>query len=180
MEDVTRLLTRILHKEGRNLAATAPVTLLGGDRESWFEPEDALQLAVLKILTGRARCREPDRLRAFLVTAIRNELRNRGRSGDARTVDLDDIQLVSGPSPTVDPLLAVELHESMDRAREVLDQELSDRQRDVFLLREWKGLPWAEIASRLGIKEETAKVHGRRARRKLKAWRERSQRSEVG
>jgi len=45
---------------------------------------------------------------------------------------------------------------------------LSPVQRAVFLLREWEGWTFREIAQRMGIKETTARVHHARARARLR------------
>lgn len=54
--------------------------------------------------------------------------------------------------------------------RAVLDavRALSQRQRDVILLRFWFGLSVAEIAHKLSIKEKTVRTHDRRAKARLK------------
>ena len=56
----------------------------------------------------------------------------------------------------------------MDRVRD-LAAELPERQRMVFALRNFEGLPFAEIAARLGCSEESARASEYKALKKIRA-----------
>ena len=56
----------------------------------------------------------------------------------------------------------------MDRVRD-LASELPERQRMVFALRNFEGLPFAEIAARLGCSEESARASEYKALKKIRA-----------
>ena len=56
----------------------------------------------------------------------------------------------------------------LDRVRD-LAAELPERQRMVFALRNFEGLPFAEIAARLGCSEESARASEYKALKKIRA-----------
>lgn len=76
----------------------------------------------------------------------------------------DPRELVASTSPSpAQQLLAAEKMQQLQRAL----QQLSPRQRTVFVLRNDEGLPLKEIAEMLGLEEGTVKIHLHRAVKKL-------------
>ena len=57
----------------------------------------------------------------------------------------------------------------LERVRQ-LAAELPERQREVFVLRNFEGRSFAEIATALGCSAETARANEYQALKKLRAW----------
>jgi RNA polymerase sigma-70 factor (ECF subfamily) len=84
--------------------------------------------------------------------------------GDGETATLHD--RIAAPGPSADAVVADrEAARRIDRAV----AELPDDQREVFLMREVMELPFAEIASVVGVSEPTVKSRMRYALEKLRA-----------
>lgn len=67
-----------------------------------------------------------------------------------------------------DPVKQVEDQERGRIIREAVDQ-LSPKQKEVFILNRYEGLPLKEIAETLGMAEGTVKIHLHRAMKRLRA-----------
>jgi RNA polymerase sigma-70 factor (ECF subfamily) len=124
------------------------------------EAEDIAQDALLRAWRRRSTLRERDRRNQWLATIVRNEaFRQHARVRP-------------------DPIATIEGHDGADDERVVATVEradlhaalgrLSDRDRQLLLLRYDEDLTQAAIASRLGIPEGTVKVRLHRARDKLR------------
>jgi RNA polymerase sigma-70 factor (ECF subfamily) len=86
------------------------------------------------------------------------------RDGDAETATLHE--RIAAPGPSTDAVVAGrQAAGRIDRAV----AELPDDQREVFLMREVMELPFAEIASLVGVPEPTVKSRMRYALEKLRA-----------
>jgi RNA polymerase sigma-70 factor (ECF subfamily) len=138
-------------------------------------PDDARELAqsafvrafqAFRGLLARLRGRGEFPFRAWLLRIAINLAKNHARQSRrwlAAPLTLVDQDAASQPSP-LDALERAE-RERLTRAAVL---QLPPRQRDVLTLRIDAGLPFAEIASTLGITENNAKVHFHHAARKLK------------
>jgi RNA polymerase sigma-70 factor (ECF subfamily) len=78
--------------------------------------------------------------------------------------ELPAIERTDGVTAPETEYLAVELRNHINRAL----QTLSERQRQVFILREWRGMSIAETAEILGCSENSIKQHHFRALRALR------------
>jgi RNA polymerase sigma-70 factor (ECF subfamily) len=104
--------------------------------------------------------------RAWLVRVAVNVAKNHVR--DARRWARAPLSGVEeGPSPVPDAQAQLETEELRRRTRQAVLQ-LPKRQREVFTLRIDGELPFAEIATAIGITENNAKVHFHHAVQRLK------------
>jgi RNA polymerase sigma-70 factor (ECF subfamily) len=124
------------------------------------EAEDIAQDALLRAWRRRSTLRDGDRRNQWLATIVRNEAfrqHARVRPDPIATIEsqegADDERVVA----TVE---RADLHAALGR--------LSEKDRQLLLLRYDEDLTQAAIASRLGIPEGTVKVRLHRARDKLR------------
>lgn len=113
--------------------------------------DDLVQQLFLRLLVSGG----PEHGRATLLTAARNlalnHLRDSGRRGETVLSDALSARLAdANPSPET-----VVLHRSELRHLLTAIAALPPRQREVFVLSRFEGLPHAEIAQRLGIAPRT-------------------------
>ena len=151
--------------------AVAPVDLAAAHREHYrslvhlaallvddgARCEEIVQDAFVAVFARPDRLRSPDRLPAYLRSAVlngaRSTLRRRGAAGRLRPVP------VSGSAPSAEAAVVLaEEHAAVLRAL----RSLPDRQRDVLALRYWGDLSEAEIAETLGVSPGTVKTHAKR------------------
>lgn len=120
--------------------------------------EDAAQEVFMRAYTGLGRFRFGSSVYTWLYATLRNVCReqNRRDAHDAPALVDDLIDERSEPSRQVSA--SQRLDRVMRRMR-----ELSDRQRDVVLLRIFEGLSVKETAKVLRCREGTVKVHLHRA-----------------
>ncbi len=120
--------------------------------------EEVVQDAFVRIWRQGAELRSPDKLPAYLRSAVLNGARSRLRR---RLVQRRHLATVPPPAPrraaeedalAADPDLAV-----LDALR-----RLPDRQREVLVLRYYLDLSEAEIAATLGISAGSVKTHAHR------------------
>jgi RNA polymerase sigma-70 factor (ECF subfamily) len=90
------------------------------------------------------------------------------RQRQRRRLTLFDEDTPGQTAPVTD---AKELERQMllERVRQLV-AELPERQREVFVLRNFEGLSFAEIATVLGCSAETARANEYQALKKLRAW----------
>jgi RNA polymerase sigma-70 factor (sigma-E family) len=118
--------------------------------------EEVVQDAFVSVFRSTARLRDESKLPAYLRSAVLNGARSHLRKRHVRTrlrlVPDDDT-----PSAESSAMIA-------DDHRAVIEglRHLSDRQRDVLVLRFYLDLSEAEIAETLGIAGGTVKTHVRR------------------
>lgn len=127
------------------------------------EAEDAVQSTFLYALALLRRGEKPRRPLPWLYTIAHNVCRTRRRSLKRRSrlespVDLETVQEIVGRNDPSTPELG-ELAAML--------ATLPPAQRTAFLLREWQGLSYAEIADRLGLTESAVEAVLFRARRNL-------------
>jgi RNA polymerase sigma-70 factor (ECF subfamily) len=139
-------------------------------------PDDARDLAqrafvrafqAFRRLLSRLRYGEEFPFRAWLLRIAINLGKNHARQSrrwQAAPLALVDEAAAAQPSP----LDALERQER-ERLTRAAVLQLPRRQREVLTLRIDAGLPFAEIASALGITENNAKVHFHHAARRLKS-----------
>ena len=105
-----------------------------------------------------------DRARRTAVRGAGSPSMDGSTGGDAETETLHE--RIAAPGPSTDAVVAGrEAGRRIDRAV----AELPDDQREVFLMREVMDLPFAEIASVVGVSEPTVKSRMRYALEKLRA-----------
>lgn len=131
-----------------------------GDRD---EALDLLQETYLHAVRGIASYRGRGSLESWLCgIALRRARGWKRRFLPRRKRDLPLAEAAPDPAPQGgDP-------EERRRLRQALAR-LPERQRSAFLLHEWMGYGFAEIAAALGIGEPTARVHCFRAREAMRA-----------
>jgi RNA polymerase sigma-70 factor (sigma-E family) len=120
--------------------------------------EEVVQDAFVKVFGTARTLRDPDRLPAYLRSAVLNGARSRLRRRDVRG-RLAVVRADSGPEQPEAGAVR------RDDRRAVLEalRRLPDRQRDVLVLRYWMELSEAEIAETLGVSAGTVKTHASRA-----------------
>jgi len=154
---------------GRNAALTALFAahyrglvglarLLVNDRAG---AEDVVQDAFLALSRRWGRLRDPVAAHAYLQRSVINGARSRLRRSYARS----RLRLV--PAPDEPSAEAAVLDRAQVSQMRVLIGELSDRQREVLVLRYYLDMSEAEIAGLLGISAGSVKQHASRAINRL-------------
>jgi len=118
--------------------------------------EEIVQDAFVRVWTRGPAMREPDRLPAYLRSAVLNGARSQVRR---RIVRRRHLSVVPGTTPAAETsALAAE------PTRAVLDalRALPDRQREVLALRYYLDLSESDIAHTLGISRGSVKTHAHR------------------
>jgi RNA polymerase sigma-70 factor (ECF subfamily) len=143
-----------------------------GDR---FRAEDVLQETWLKVVRGAGEYQVTARFTTWLYTVARNLCVDRARKDKRRSTEpLDAPRLERGAdrhAPALadtlaDPGAGPDLAAHHARLRPLLEQallSLPEEQREVFLLREYRGIAFKEIAVVTGVSENTAKSRMRYA-----------------
>lgn len=130
--------------------------------------EDLVQETMLKALRAWSSFRPGSNARAWLVTILRNQFINgyRKRKRAPARVDVEAIPEIADPDrpdPEGDFFAAIVDDEVIEAI-----EALSDDFREVVLLSDLEGLPYAEVAATLSIPIGTVKSRLFRARRILK------------
>ena len=131
------------------------------DRE---EARDIYQEAFLRLHSVWLEGQQIDNVKAWLCrTAINAALNRRRRLNRETSLDTSAPE-VEGTRPRrqEDALL-------MERVRELVER-LPDRQRHVFVLRNFEGLSFSEIGEMLDCTAESARANEYQALRKIRAW----------
>lgn len=105
--------------------------------------------------------------KAWLCRTATNAAFKRQRQRRRQTLFADDTDLENRP----DSQSAKELEQNLllDQVRQ-LAAELPDRQRQVFVLRNFQGMSFAEIAAQLDCTQQTARASEYKALKKIRAW----------
>lgn len=135
-----------------------------------YDPELALDLCsevFAQAFFDRARFRGADleTARAWLYTIARARLADYYRKGTVEQKALRRLK-IELPPPQVDELARVEELLDLDAARSMIREglrELSDDQRTALTLRIVEERPYGEVASGLGVSEQTARARVSRA-----------------
>jgi RNA polymerase sigma-70 factor (ECF subfamily) len=137
-----------------------------GQRE---EAEDLTQEAFLRLYRALPKFRGESRVSTWLYRTVtrlaidqlrRERLKRRLFFTRHHEDDLDPIDLASDPRDN--PARSLHDKQSMRRLRTALAR-LSPRQRAIFILRHYEGLPLREIGAMLDLQEGTVKSHLHRA-----------------
>jgi RNA polymerase sigma-70 factor (ECF subfamily) len=134
---------------------------LGFSRNPW-DAEDLSQEVYLKAFLKIATVHKPDALRAWLLRIARNTCLDHQKKGRLfrlfqRSLTPSDVRAAS------DQPESVQIRERLAELKEAV-RRLPGRQREVFVLREYGHLSYAEIAETLGLKEGTVMSRLNRAR----------------
>jgi RNA polymerase sigma-70 factor (ECF subfamily) len=140
------------------------------------EALDIVQDAMMRLATSYAR-RPSDEWRPLFFRILKNRIRDWGRR---RSVSQRVISFFSGqPGENVDPIVAApgpdsddpETRAADDEAMAALEaalRELSARQREVFVLRNFENLDVAGTAIAMGVSDGSVKTHYSRAVARLR------------
>ncbi len=129
--------------------------------------EDIVQNVFVKLFQNLDQIKNRERIDVWLYTATRNEIYSFFRTKSSHVdqfgvLDTDDLEIDS--SIKLDE--EFELQEMKEMIMKELDK-LSVEQRDVFLLKEYGGLTYKEIAEIMKIDEELVKSRLFKVRQKL-------------
>ena len=133
--------------------------------ESVADAEDLVQEAFLRSLEHLDRYDSSRPWAPWLFTILRNAARNeteRRRTWSA--VSLEEEEFPDRPGHLAPPLEEWEMRDAITAGLE----ELSDRQRACFRLRDLEGFTGPEVARMLGMEPATVRVHLHRARHALR------------
>ena len=123
------------------------------------DAEDAIQIALLNAYRALARGDRPSHPRAWLFTIVLNASRRllKTRAQAATAVGTCEHQ---APAPGADAMTGAEIMRAV--------ASLSAEQREVFTLRELRGLSYSELSEALGVSPVAAESRLARARRRLR------------
>ena len=119
--------------------------------------EEVVQDAFVKVWQRSPALRSPDRLPAYLRTAVLNGARSRLRRRGVQRRHLRAARVETAPAAE-----ATALAGDPDRAVLAALRRLPHRQQEVLVLRYYLDLPEAEIAATLGISAGSVKTHAHR------------------
>lgn len=123
--------------------------------------EEIVQDAFVEVWRRRDAVRDPDRLPAYLRSAVLNRARSHLRRAEVRRRDRAQPQR-SAPSAETGAVASEEARQVIAALR-----RLPERQREVLVLRYYLDLTEAEIAATLGISAGSVKTHAHRGVRAL-------------
>jgi RNA polymerase sigma-70 factor, ECF subfamily len=142
------------------------------------DAEDAMQEALIKTYRFTGQIREPEAFRPWLYRTVRNAcLMNRRKRVDepARLESLDEAsprgdgaRRSDPPDPAKNPEQLAANAKLRERLRKAL-RTLPGTYRAIVFLREMEGLSTREVATVMGISEDTVKTRLHRARMMLQA-----------
>jgi RNA polymerase sigma-70 factor (ECF subfamily) len=131
---------------------------------SRMDAEDAVHSGFVRALAQLASCRQPERVREWLMQVVRNQARNTRRSVQRQATDETDIDTLTGTASPAHDAERAELGDELQAALTVLPAS----QREVVLLHDLEGLTHAEIARQLDCSEVMSRQHLFLARRSLR------------
>lgn len=130
--------------------------------------EDAVQDVFVKLWNKRHTLDETKSISGLLFTMLRNHLLNTLRSNKKEIISLTEInrELLPSQNTTEEEILYSEYQEILKRGME----ELSERKREIFVLRTIKGYSNTEVADLLNINIRTVKTHYYLSSRFIRAY----------
>lgn len=149
------ILTSVFTRLRPALLASAKSVL----RDSADDAPDALQEAFCRLWRHRDRLETEEHARAASYTAVRNAAIDMVRRSRPTVTD----EMI--PDAIADNDDVPELYDEVSR---IIRQALSERERDVLMLRDHSGFELDAIASRFGTTEANVRVILSRARRKVR------------
>lgn len=169
-------LAEIVQRESKWIAAHVH-RRLGPQLRRTLETQDVVQMTMVEVLRSTPRFVVSDRrhLRALLARMVENVLRMQANHQQAKKRDVrreiqprtgETLLFLDPPGDGTQPDQAAERAELKDWVRLALEL-LEPMDRDVLLLREFEELTFHEIAERLGLAEDSARMRHRRALPKL-------------
>ncbi len=123
------------------------------------DAEDAFQETFAKFFQSAQQDREMTNLPAYLLRIARNTCLNMKRQRRKEVVSFEEEYM----GATTDNPDRQEMMKLIEAAVDVLPEDL----REIFILREYQGYRYAEIADALNITEEAARVRAYRARKQV-------------
>ena len=129
--------------------------------------EDIIQNVFIKLFQNLNQIKNRDRIDVWLFTTARNEIYSFYRTKHSH---VDQFGVQDADEIEIDSLVKVDEEFELREMREMIMKELdklSVEQRDVFLLKEYGGLTYKEIAGIMKIDEELVKSRLFKVRRKL-------------
>ena len=135
---------------------------------SAWDAEDVVAEAMVRWLrVDRAEVREPAAYLTTVVTRLAlDQLRSARATRESYVGEWLPEPVLTEPSP-LGPLDTLERREAVSIATLRMMEALTPAERAVLVLHEAFGLPHAEIAATIGVTEETARQHLRRARTRV-------------
>jgi RNA polymerase sigma factor (sigma-70 family) len=127
------------------------------------DAEDAAQTTFLQVHRALARGVVPNTESAWLFTIARNVCRWQERTGLRRAPIAGDVDVDWLESPLMPETDSIDLGRDLEEAL----AGIPERQRQAFVLREWRGLTCDEIASKLDLSVEATNALLTRARRSV-------------
>lgn len=129
------------------------------------EAEDVVQETMLKIWDRREEWSRMNSVEAYCVTIAKNLAMDRIALKSSQTMQLaDDYDYGASSASPFQKLVDSDNMNILSR----LIEELSEKQREVLVMREVEGKSYKEIAAELKLTEEQVKVYLFRARQKIK------------
>jgi len=121
------------------------------------EAEDLIQDAFVKMQEYCERGRQVYHPERFLVRTVLRLAAN-ARRDEHRDLycEVEDLALIEATTPTPDEVLAGD--QCLERMRDALDK-VSPRTREIFFMHRLDGLPYAEIAQRVGVSVSAVEKH---------------------
>jgi RNA polymerase sigma-70 factor (ECF subfamily) len=129
--------------------------------------EDIIQNTFMKLFENLEKIKEPDRIEIWLFTTVRNQIYTIFRN---KKVHVDRYNAVDTEELEIDSHLKLEEEYEKKELKELVMEELNKMpvdQRDVFLLKEYGGLTYKEIAMIMNIDVELVKSRLHKTREKL-------------
>lgn len=132
------------------------------------EAQDLAQDAVLRFFSALDRFQADRPVKPWLLTILRNLIRDRARRRKARRMDALSLSdaIVEPTDPTPNPESIAQRHQLQKTVWRAL-HELSPADREIVTLRDYLDLSYDEIAATLGIPRGTVMSRLHRARRRL-------------
>ena len=125
--------------------------------------DDAFQETFIKYAQSDKTFADDEHVKAWLITVATNTCKDMLKAASAKTILLDEIDEAASPSWAQD-------QQASNQAEDLIEalQQLDDKYRIALYLKYYEGYTAAEIASMLGIPENTVYTNLSRGRNELK------------